>query len=110
MGEKIYIVGYQQESNKKKVYLEAQLIATKCKIKTVMLEYKLAVTNKGLTGAPIYLKRNKKQVLVGIHIGYDKINKVGKGIGITSEIVDWIELRMRMQFPDISSLFIIDIK
>lgn len=48
---------------------------------SMVLYYNLD-TEKGMSGSPIYLKRENKYILIGVHDGYDNFEDRNCGTGI----------------------------
>jgi hypothetical protein len=47
-------------------------------------------TTPGQSGSPVFLHKDNKYYIIGIHVGYDNYHKMNVATGITKEIFTWI--------------------
>ena len=61
-----------------------------------MIYYNLD-TEEGMSGSPIYLKKNDRWILVGVHVGYDNSEKCNCGTGINKNVMNWLKLNFNLK-------------
>jgi len=90
-GDRILVIGYPADKNGKLFMMEGNIkeIRDLGNDRKIIL-YDNINTSGGQSGSPVFLKREEKLYLIGIHVGYDSSEGVNIATAITKSIQAWI--------------------